>query len=340
MDRRKFLKGAAATGVAAGTATMMSTSANAAKTVRLRMQRFYGTENEANMKRFAKLVKEASGGSLRITNFSGGELVPNDQMADAVGKGTLDMALGYGGYWPGQIDIATIESGLPGMWPNRDEADYLFHGMGLHDLVAEAYAEKGIRHMGISYGGGYDLLTKEPIKSLDDLKKMKIRATPAVAKTFKELGIPTVNLPAQELYVALSTGVIDGCIYGGTMEYRDLKLVEVAKHYTSLNMITPGWTDCILMNEKKWAKLSEEHKAILTMAVTQLAADQYNWFNNGNREAASEEGLFVFNTLSAEDSKRITAAAQDVWKAEADRSPRNAKAIELAVKMAKATGRL
>ena len=340
MDRRKFLKGAAATGVVAGTAGVMSTKASAAKTVRLRMQRYYGTENEAEMKRFAKLVKEASGGTLRITNFRGGELVPNDQMAEAVGKGTIDMAMGYGGYWPGQIDIAAIESGLPGMWTNRDEADYLFKGKGLSKLVQEAYAEKGIHHMGQNYGGPYDLLTKKPVNNLEDLKKMKIRATPAVAKTFKALGIPTVHLPAQELYVALSTGAIDGVIYGGPLEYKVLKLVEVAKHYTTLNMITPGWTDNIFMNKKKWDGLSDEHKAILEMAVTQLCDDMYQWVNTGSREVAAEPGLFEFSALSAEDSKKLAIAAQDVWKEEAARSERNAKAIAMATEMAKATGRL
>ena len=340
MDRRKFLKGAAVTGVAAGAATVMAAGANAASTVRLRMQRYYGTENDAEMKRFADFVKTASGGTLRITNFRGGELVPNDQMADAVSKGTIDMAMGYGGYWPGQVDIATIESGLPGMWTNRDEADYLFKGKGLDKLVEEGYAAKGIKHLGQNYGGPYDLLTKEPVNSLEDLKKMKIRATPAVAKTFKELGIPTVHLPAQELYVALSTGAIDGCIYGGPLEYKVLKLVEVAKHYTTLNMITPGWTDNFLISQKKWDKLSDEHKAILELAITQLAEDMYQWVNTGSREAAAEEGLFVFNTLPAEDSKQLALAAQTVWKAEAERSERNAKAIALATEVAKASGRL
>ncbi len=324
--------------VAVTVATVTPTIAG--KTVRLRLQKFHGTETDAQFKRFANLVKEASGGSLQIINFRGGELVPNDQLADAVSKHTIDMAFGYGGYWPGQIDVAAIEAGLPGMWANRDEADYLFNGRGLQEIIAESYAEKGIRHMGVNYGGPYDLLTKKPVSSLDDLKKMKIRATPAVAKTFKELGISTVNVPAPELYVALSTGAIDGVIYGGPLEYKALKLVEIAKYYTTLNMLSPGFTENILINQKVWDGLSGEHKAILELGVTQLFEDLFNWSNTGSREAAAEPGLFIFNTLPAEDSKKITAAAQQVWKDEAARSKRNAKAITLITDVAKEQGRL
>lgn len=339
MKRRDLIKMATA-GLAAAPLAATSVASQAGTTVRLRMQRYYGTETDAVHKKFAKLVKKASGGTLRITNFRGGELVPNDQMAEAVSNGTIDMAMGYGGYWPGQVDIATIESGLPGMWTNRDEADYLFNGKGMQKLVEEGYAEMGIKHLGVSYGGPYDLLTKEKVNSLEDLKKMKIRATPAVAKTFKALGIPTVHLPSQELYVALSTGAIDGVIYGGPLEYTVLKLVEVAKHYTTLNMITPGWTDNLLIGQKKWDALSDEHKAILQMASTQMFEDMYDWYNTGSREAGAVAGVFEFNTLSAEDSKTLAVAAQDVWKAEADRSERNAKAIQLATDVAKASGRL
>ncbi|MEH6579438.1 MAG: TRAP transporter substrate-binding protein DctP [Amphritea sp.] len=339
MKRRDLIKAATA-GLVAAPLAATSLGARAGSTVRLRMQRYYGTETDAIHKKFAKLVKKASGGTLRITNFRGGELVPNDQMADAVSNGTIDMAMGYGGYWPGQIDIAAIESGLPGMWTNRDEADYLYNGKGLQKLVDEAYAEKGIKHLGVSYGGPYDLLTKKKFNSLDDLKKMKIRATPSVAKTFKALGIPTVNLPSQELYVALSTGAIDGVIYGGPLEYTVLKLVEVAKHYTTLNMLTPGWADNLLISQKKWDALSDEHKAILELASTQMFEDMYAWSNNGSREAGAAKGVFEFNALSTEDSKKLTIAALDVWKAEAERSERNAKAIQLATEVAKASGRM
>ncbi len=120
----------------------------------------------------------------------------------------------------------------------------------LDPIIAEAYEEKGVVLIGRGYGSDYELLTKEPVKSLEDLKKMKIRSTGQMARLLKEFDVPTVFLPAEELYVGLSTGVIDGVLYGGPLEYEQLKLNEVAKNYTSLNLLNPGWIETIIINKK------------------------------------------------------------------------------------------
>ncbi len=338
MKRRDLIKAAAA-GMAAAPLAMTATSARAGDKVRLRMQTLYGTETDHLYKAFANDVKTSSSKSLRIQRFRGSELVPNDQMLDAVSKGTLDMCQGYGGYWPGQLDIAKIESGIPGAWTSFDEAMYVHEAKGLSALLREAYGEKGVHYLGPVFGGPYDLLTKEPVNSLEDLKKMKIRATATVASILKKFDIPTVYLPSQELYVALSTGVIDGVIYGGSLEYKALKLHETAKHYTYLNMIDPGYADGMLINKKRWDSLSPEHQKILELAVAKHAREMHAWNVNGCLDV-NGEGIFEFGALPEADSKALTQAAMDVWKEEAAKSDRNAKAIQALTEAAKATGRV
>lgn len=65
----------------------------------------------------------------------------------------------------------------------------------------------GTVFLGKGYGHNYDPLTKETVTSLADLQTRKIRATSNVAKVLDHFGIPTVYLPAQELYIGMSTGV-------------------------------------------------------------------------------------------------------------------------------------
>lgn len=315
-------------------------SAASAETVRLRFHTFYGTEMDAFAKKMRNTVKDASGGTLRIQYFRGGELVASDQFVDAVSKGTIDIAYGVGSYWSGQVDIGNIEAGLPGAWTSAEEARALFEDQGLNTLIAEAYAEKGVTLVGRGYGSNYDILTKTPITGLDDLKTMKIRATGQMAKVLKAFDIPTVYLPAQELYIGLSTGVIDGAIYGGPVEYEQLKLHETATHYTFLNMLNPGWIETVIANPKVWDGLSEEHREILTKAIDQYAADIHAWLEEGNQKIVDAGEIFEFSTIPAEDSARLTAAAQTVWQEEAAKSERNAKAIEILVENAKAKGRL
>lgn len=331
--------GQIATGLAA---TLLLGTAAIADTTRIRFHTFYGTEIDDIAKKFRAAVEENSGGELKIQYFRGGELVASDQFVDAVSKGSIDVAYGVGSYWPGMVDMGNIEAGLPGFWTSKDEATAIFENATFAKLLSDAYAEQGVTLIGRGYGSDYDLLTKKPVTSLDDLKSMKIRATGQVAKVLQAFDIPTVYLPAQELYIGMSTGVIDGAIYGGPVEYEQLKLNEVATHYTFLNMLNPGWTDTIIANPKTWEGLSEKNRAALQEAIDQYAADIHAWLEDGNNAIieAGDQSIFTFATLPAEDSARLTEAAQSVWQEEAAKSERNAAAIGILVENAKAQGRL
>jgi TRAP-type mannitol/chloroaromatic compound transport system substrate-binding protein len=326
-------------GAVAGAAALASVATTAtADTVRLRFHTFYGTEIDAIAKKFRKTVKEASGGSLRIQFFRGGELVASDQFADAVSKGTVDIVHGTGGYWSGRVDVGNLEAGLPGAWTSVDEAKAFFNSEPINTMLTEAYAEAGTVYLGKGYGHNYDILPKEPVTSLEDLKTRKIRATSNVAKVLAAFDIPTVYLPSQELYIGMSTGVIDGAIYGGPVEYEQLKLHETATHYTYMNMLMPGWTETFLANPASWEKLSDEHKAILKDAIAQFADDIHQWLAEGNANVA--EGTFTYATLPEADSKALTVASQAVWAEEAARSARNKAFVDALIANAKAQGRL
>lgn len=338
MDRRNMLKATLGGAAALGLGSMTSTALAADKKMRLRMQSYWGKEAKEIFASYTDNVKTATDGAIRIKRYEGSSIVPDAEMMSAVSKGTLDMAQGYGGYWPGKVDIATIESGLPGAWTTYEEALYVFNEGGLGALVREAYAEKGIHYFGPVFGGSYDLLTKEKVTSLEDLKKMKIRATPTIAKVLQQLDIPTVFMPGSELYVGLTTGAIDGCIFGGPLEYKTMKLFEAAKHYTSLSMLHPGYTDSVMMNKEKWDSLTDAQRKILELSYEAHAAKMHNWITAGNIEAAAS-GIFEFGALSAEDSAKLQKASQVVWEEEAKKSERNKKAVEVLKAAAKANGK-
>lgn len=332
-QRRQFIK-TAALGTAAATTALAPTLSQAAdkNKTRLRMQTLWGKENKHIFDALANNVKIASDKSLRLKIHQGSEIVPDAEMLNAVSKGTLDMCEGYGGYWPGQIDIGLIEGGIAGAWTSYDEALYLFDN-GLGDLIQEAYNEQNVHYLGTVMGGPYDLLTKTPVKSLEDLKSMKIRATPSVAKILQQYDIPTVFMPASELYVGLSTGAIDGVIYGGPIEYVSMKLYEVAKYYTNLNLISPGFTETILINLDKWKSLTPANQKILDLAVAEHQISMHAWLMEGTFKAEYSKH-FKFGSLPAEDSKKLRQAATVLWDEEAAKSERNKKAIQLFKDMA------
>lgn len=325
INRRNFVKAAVAG--AATTAAIPSIANAKGKKMRLKMQSWWGKEADPVFDQFIDNIKIGTEGNIRIKRYQGGAIVPDAEMVDAVSKGTLDMCEGYGGYWPGKVDMAMLESGMPGAWSTYEQADWLFRN-GLSDLVAEAYAEMNIKYLGVILGGPFDLLTKEPVTKLADLKKMKIRATPAMAKILQKFDIPTVFIPGSELYIALSTGAIDGLIYGGPMEYVNMKLYEVAKHYTKLNILHPGFTDCMLVNMDKWKSMSEADQKVMELAYEAHAGNMYAFMMDGMFNPKYTD-KFEFAELPAEESKQMREAGKALWEEAAQKSERMKKAIEI-----------
>lgn len=320
--------------------TLVASQLAYADNIRLRMHTFYGTEVDKISADLRDRVSEASDGSIRIQFFRGGELVNSDQFVDAVARGTIDIAHGVGSYWPGRVGIGTIEAGLPGAWVTADEARDVFENQGLDELIAEAYEEQGVKLIGRGYGSDYGLLTSKPVSSLEDLQRMRIRATSSIATVLEKFDIPTVFLPGEELYVGLSTGVIDGAIYGGPVEYEQLKLNEVAKYYTDIQLLNPGWIETALINPNTWEKMSDEQQEILTTEITQYLEDIHSWLEEGNQRLIDEGELFEFATLSEEDANRLAEASLPIWEEEAEKSERNAQAIDILIKNATEQGRL
>ncbi len=327
LNRRNFVKTAIAGAAATSLAVPTLASAGDKKKLKLKMQTYWGKEANKPFKTFTDNVKVATNKGIKIKRYPGSAIVPDAEMLEAVSKGTLDLCEGYGGYWPGKVDMALIEGGMPGAWVDYDQARYIYNA-GLKDLVSEAYAEKNIKFLAAVMGGPFDLLTKKPVKSLEDLKKMKIRATPSMAKILQKFDIPTVFLPGSELYIALSTGKIDGAIYGGPMEYVGMKLYETAKYYTKLNVLKPGYVDNVLMNMDTWKSLSEEDQKIMQLAADVHAEQMHAYIMSASFDP-KYTSKFEFSELPAEESKKLREASQVLWEEEAKKSERTKKAVDI-----------
>jgi TRAP-type C4-dicarboxylate transport system substrate-binding protein len=337
MKLSAFVKNVLATSLAV---SVLASQVAYAETMRLRMHTFYGTEVDQIAADLSDRVKESSDGSIQIQFFRGGELVDSDQFVEAVAQGSISIAHGVGSYWPGTVGIGTIEAGLPGAWVSMEEARDIFANQGLDKIIAEAYEEKGVKLIGRGFGSDYGLVTNKPVNSLEDLSNMRIRATSSIATVLQKFDIPTAFIPGEELYIALSTGVIDGAVYGGPIEYQQLRINEVAGYYTDLNLLNPGWTENMLINPGVWEQMSDEQQQILKKELDQYLLDVHNWLEEGNQRLIDEGTLFKFAALSEEDSRRLAEASLPIWEEEAARSERNARAVEILIQNAKAKGRL
>ena len=213
-------------------------------------------------KYFAEQVNKLTGGRVEIQVFTGGELVGSANILKAVRNGMIDIGHGMGHHFT-ERKTGLLESGLPMSWMSAVEADVLYERRGLKKLFGDDYAKLGVVYLGPTWAAPYHTLSKRPIRSLDEMRKMKIRAVGATAKMLSAVGVNVVNLPPEDIYMALTTGQIDGVVYGSAAEYKETKFYEVAGWLNVTPLIDPI-TDTLIINKKLWESLPEDIRGHLS----------------------------------------------------------------------------
>jgi len=291
---------------------------------------------------FTKNWERMSNNRLKIQVFTGGELVPSTEIMNAVASGVADLGMSVGAYVKEQVPVAGAEAGLPFAWVTPwIDVNVIFYEKGLIDTIRDEYAQKGrVHYIGPACLDPYALLTKKEIKSLADLKKLKIRAAGDTAKMLNSIGVATVYLPLEEIYLALATGTIDGVIFADSAAYYDLKFFEVAKYLIQppLNMTINA---NLFANQKVWKKLPDDLKAIIEIGYKEFSsASTYKFIADGAKKlelARDKWGVKVIH-LPDSDVEVLRKASLEVWKEYAKKSKSSAEAVEKIIEWHKEAG--
>jgi TRAP-type mannitol/chloroaromatic compound transport system substrate-binding protein len=247
------------------------------KVYKFRTQILFGAAQLNQYQPFVDYVDKASGGRIKIELYAGGQLVPTDQMLSACAAGTIDIAGGAGGYWANRIPLANVEAGMPFSLRTLTDVNTFFYQKGFLELCRKAYAPHGIYYLGPQMVDFAFIQAKKPVKTLEDLKKLKFRAVPNTSKLLGKSGINAVYIPAEEVYMAISTGALDGVIYGGAMSNSTMSYQEVAPYYMTPPINTANQN--LIMGMKQWNSLPKDLQAVLDLATQyeNLYIQTLNW---------------------------------------------------------------
>jgi TRAP-type C4-dicarboxylate transport system substrate-binding protein len=131
--------------------------------------------------------------------------------------------------------------------------------------LAEKYFVPEFERQGVYYGYSVhlvsnDIMSKKPIRSLDDLRGLKIIAQGVGPETAKAFGFVTLNIPFPEIYTAAQQGIADAVIWtdGGFVPY---KIYEIFKYRTTLDIVSPTMDTCL--NRKSFDGLPADLKTAL-----------------------------------------------------------------------------
>ncbi len=276
MKRREFIKKGGAGALVLGTGLGVSGVAQARPEFKWKMvttwpKNFPGLGTGAN--HLAALINEMSGGRIRVKVYGAKELVPAFEVFDAVARGTAEMGHGAAYYWKGKSEVAQFFSTVPFGMTAQEMNGWMYHGDGLK-LWRELYTKFGLvpapaGNTGVQMGGWFN----KEIKSVADLKGLKMRIPGLGGEVLKRAGGTPVNLPGGELFTSLQSGAIDATEWVGP--YNDLAfgLYKAAKYYYYPGFHEPGTTLEAIVNKKAFDALPKDLQAIVLNACKVVNQD-------------------------------------------------------------------
>lgn len=283
MERRKFLVKAAA--AAAGSTVLLSScgkdeqNKSAAvinrKTYEWKMVTTWSPHFPVlgeGADELAKTIEIMSEGRIKIQVYGGGELVPALETFDAVSQGLAEMGHSASYYWAGKAPAAQFFTSVPFGMSSEDTYSWFFDGGGL-GLWNEVYAPFNVvvfpaGNTGSQMGGWFN----KEIKSLADLKGLKIRLPGIGGKIISKAGATSILSPGGEIYTNLERGVIDATDWIGPYHDYLMGFHKIAKYYYH-----PSWSERtgvveLILNKSAYEDLPNDLQEIIKSAA--LAANQ------------------------------------------------------------------
>jgi len=215
---------------------------------------------------FSKAVAEATDNKFQIQVFAAGEIVPGLQAIDAVSNGTVEMCHTASYYYFSKDPTFAFGTAIPFGMNQRMMDAWMFSGGG-EALMNEFYQKFNVigfpaGNTGAQMGGWF----RKEIKTVDDLKGLKMRIGGFAGRVISKLGVVPQQIAGGDIYPALEKGTLDACEWVGPYDDEKLGFHKVAKYY-----YYPGWWEGGPMlhnfvNMAKWNDLPKVYKSIIQSA--------------------------------------------------------------------------
>ena len=209
---------------------------------------------------WAREVEKRSDGRIKITMFHGGTLTTAGDCYEGVVNGASDIGQSVFAYTRGRFPLMEAVD-LPG---------YPFNALVTTAVANDLYRKfqpKELSDTHVLYLHAHIpgvIATKDkPVRSLEDLKGLRIRCTGLSSKIATALGATPVAMPKSDQYDSLLKGVVDGTT-GTPNELKGYRLAEVAKYSTVFPDVGYVSGMFVVMNKDRWNSLPPDLQKVLT----------------------------------------------------------------------------
>lgn len=257
-------------------------------------------------------VSELTNGSLTINPHWGGSLVPMTSSYSETIAGVTDIVHAVPG---NELQQFPIDNAMQYMYyPVSDTKVLLDVIKELYNDIPEWQAEyTGTKVLTFGTSGMMYILSKDPIRTLDDLKGKTIRAQCDIGyELVAANGGNPVKMPLGELYDALSKNVIDGVMLPIDI-LETMQLDSIVKYATLVKVAEP-WYVHKFINENSWNKLSANQQEALLQASEermQTELDGVVRLTDSALKYADEHGVEILEFSDA-DYETIFAQCEQI----------------------------
>ena len=255
---------------------------------------------------FCDEVKKRTNGQVEITYHPGGTLLNPVKMYDGVLTGITDLGFSHIQYTRGRFPVTEVFDlplGFPSGWTATAVATDFFN----------KYKPKewdDVQVLYLTTSGPIILQTvSKPVKTLEDVKGIKIRAVGQMADIIKGLGGVPVPLQMPDVYDSLLRGVIEGVTVDlSTLKY--WKFAEVTKYVTADWQLGTGITFYWVIKKDKWNALPPDIQKIFTQVASEARDKQaalWDSMDIEGRDLFTSKGGQMIYLSDAEAQKWVKA---------------------------------
>lgn len=208
---------------------------------------------------WCKEVEKRTNGQVYVEYYPGGTLTKAAQCYDGVVTGLSDVGLSCLAYTRGRFPVMAAVDLPLGYTSGRVATKVV-------NEVYKKFMPKELMDTRVMYlhahGPGLPHTRDKAVKTLEDMKGLKIRATGTSGKVAAALGATPVSMPMPETYQSLQKGVVDGSLYPWEAN-KGWKLGEVCHYCTAAFSSAYTTAFFVVMNKGKWESIPADLQQII-----------------------------------------------------------------------------
>jgi len=261
-----------------------------------------------------KKLDAATGGRLSIQMYASMQLGGEKEAIEQAQVGALQLArVSVGALGPVVDDLNVFN--LPFLFRDTAHMEKVIDGPIGQELLDKVSNNPNTRLIGLAWMDAgarsvYD--TKKPIKSIDDLKGLKVRVmgNPMFVDMMNALGGNGVAMGYDQVFSALQTGVVDGAENNPPSFVFD-NHYQVAKYYTlTEHLIVP---EILVFSRATWDSLSKDDQALIKKLAREAQLDERQLWKKVEDEAMAKMKASGIEVDTVADKTPFQAAVKPVW---------------------------